>query len=175
MLKSNPNGTNTRLDALLKSVVIPMKHFPILIMLLMMLSWGCVTTPPGVSVTSRAPRDTTSSGPVQVKRAWVFVEGRQQGTTPATVRIRRDYEITNVSLHVGRDFEEVRRYELERSVTSNRIMQDYTFQGAYDGQMLTFNSTELSRDNKDRLIVPFYPNPVQIVDHEYDLVLIISQ
>jgi len=152
-----------------------MRHFLILVVFLAVLAWGCVTTPPGVTITSRAPKDTASSGPIQVKRAWVFVEGSQQGTTPATVRIRRDYEITNVSLHVGQNFDEVRRYEIERSVTSNRIMQDFTFQGASDGGILTFNSTELSHDSKGRFIVPFYQNPVQIVDHEYDLVLIVTQ
>ncbi len=152
-----------------------MRHYPILIILLAVLLWGCITTPLGVTVTSRAPKDSTSSGPVQVKRAWVFIEGSQQGTTPATVRIRRSYEITNVSLRVGQDFDEVRRYELERSVTSNRIMQDYTFRGTNDGGYLTFNSTELSRDSKGRLIVPYYQGPIQILDHEYDLVLIVTQ
>ncbi len=105
----------------------------------------------------RGPKDTDSSGPFQGKRAWILVEGPQRGSTPATVRIRRDYEVTNASLHTGKNFDEVRRYELERSVTSNRIMQDYTFQGAYDGGTLTFNPTELARDNKVRFIVPFYP------------------
>ena len=142
---------------------------------MVMLGWGCVTTHPGVHVTSGAPEDTASSGPFQGKRAWIFVEGLQRGSTPATVRIRRDYEVTNVSLHTGKNFDEVRRYELERSVTSNRIMQDYTFQGAYDGGTLTFNSTELARDNKGRFIVPFYQVPVQVVDHEYDLVLLVTQ
>lgn len=152
-----------------------MRHYPILMILLAVLLWGCITTPLGVTVTSRAPKDSTSSGPVQAKRAWVFVESSQQGTTPATVHIRRSYEITNVSLRVGQDFDEVRRYELERSVTSNRIMQDYTFQGINDGGYLTFNSTELSRDSKGRLIVPYYQSPIQILDHEYDLVLIVTQ
>ncbi len=153
-----------------------MKHFPILILLVAVLLWGCITTPLGVTVTSRAPKDSTStSEPLQVKRAWVFVDGSQQGTTPATVRIRRSYEITNVSLRVGKDFDEVRRYELERSVTSNRIMQDYTFRGTNDGGLLTFTSTELSRDRKGHFIVPYYQGPVQILDHEYDLVLIVTE
>ncbi|MCY4204995.1 MAG: hypothetical protein OXE92_04630 [Bacteroidetes bacterium] len=152
-----------------------MKFFLIPAVFLAILFWGCITTPLGVTITSRAPKDSTSSGPVQIKRAWIFVEGSQQGTTPATVRIRRDYEITNVSLHVGQNFDEVRRYEIERSVTSNRIMQDFTFQGSSDSGMLTFNSTELSRDSKGRFIVPYYQYPLQIVDHEYDLVLIVTQ
>ncbi len=152
-----------------------MKQYPILILSLLLLLWGCITTPLGITVTSRAPKDTTSSGPVQAKRAWIFVEGSQEGTTPATVRIRRSYEITNVSLRVGQDFEEVRRYELERSVTSNRIMQDYTFQGTNDGGYFTLNSTELSRDNKGRFIIPFYQEPIQILDHEYDLILIVTE
>ena len=154
-----------------------MKHFPILTFLLAVLVWGCVTTPLGVTITSRAPEDTTSTrpAPIEAKRAWIFVEGSQQGTTPATVRIRRSFEITNVSLHVGQTFEEVRRYEIERSVTSNRIMQNYTFQGSYDGGTLTFNSTELSQDKKGRYIIPYYANPIQIIDHEYDLILILTE
>ncbi len=152
-----------------------MRQYPILILSLLLLLCGCITTPLGVTITSRAPNDTTSSGPIQPKRAWIFVEGSQEGTTPATVRIRRSYEVTNVSLRVGQDFKEVRRYELERSVTSNRIMQDYTFQGTDDGGYFTLNSTELSRDSKGRFIVPFYQKPIQILDHEYDLILIVTE
>ena len=152
-----------------------MRHFLPPILVAVLLIWGCITTPLGVTVTSRAPKDSSSSQPFSVKRAWLFIDGSQQGSTPATVRIRRDYEISNISLHVGKNFDEVRRYELERSVTSNRIMMDYTFQGSYDGEFLTFTSTELTRDQKGRYIVPFFTEPVQIIDHEYDLVLIVSE
>ncbi|MCY3999602.1 MAG: hypothetical protein OXF06_11430 [Bacteroidetes bacterium] len=152
-----------------------MRHFLPPFFVAVLLLWGCITTPLGVTVTSRAPKDSSGSQPFSVKRAWLFVDGSQQGSTPATVRIRRDYEISNVSLHVGKNFDEVRRYELERSVTSNRIMMDYTFQGTYDGEFLTFTSAELTRDQKGRYIVPFFRETVQIIDHEYDLVLIVSE
>ena len=136
---------------------------------------GCVTTPLGVSITSRAPADTTASpsGPPVPKRAWIFVEGVQQSTTPATVTVRREFEITNVSLHVGASFEKVRHYEIERVVTASRVMMDYSFRGSSDGGILTFNTTELSQDRKGRFMIPFYAGPIQIVDHEYDLELIV--
>ncbi|MCY4170462.1 MAG: hypothetical protein OXF08_02560 [Bacteroidetes bacterium] len=152
-----------------------MKDVLLPIILLVLLIGGCVTTPMGVSVTSRAPKDSTSSGAVSPKRAWLFVDGYQQGATPATVRIRRNYEVSDISLHVGPEFDEVRRYELERSVTSNRIMMDFTFQGSYDSGMLTFNYTELSRDSQGHYVIPYYDRPFQIIDHEYDLVLIVSE
>ncbi len=136
---------------------------------------GCVTTPLGVTITSHAPKDSTESPALPTpKRAWIFVEGVQQSTTPATVTVRRSFEVTNVSLHVGATFKQVRRYEIERSVTASRRMLDYSFSGRVDGGLLTFNTTELSQDKKGRYIIPFYQGPVQIVDHEYDLVLIVA-
>lgn len=144
-------------------------------LLFLLLYAGCVTTPLGVTITSRSPQDTTeSSGPLTPKRAWIFVEGVQQSATPATVRVRREFEVTNVSLHVGANFRQVRRYEIERTVTASRRMLDYSFSGTIDGGLLTFNTTELSQDKRGRYIIPFYQGPVQIVDHEYDLVLIVT-
>ena len=144
---------------------------PLLVLLLLV---GCVTTPLGVNITSRAPADTTASqGPPVPKRAWIFVEGVQQSSTPATVTVRREFEITNVSLHVGADFRKVRHYEIERVVTASRVMMDYSFRGSNDGGLLTFNTTELSQDRKGRFMIPFYTGPIQIVDHEYDLELIV--
>ncbi len=138
--------------------------------------FACVSTPAGVTITSRAPKDTTSTeGDFQVKRAWIFVEGLKQSTTPATINIRRSFEITNVSLHTGPTFEEVRRYEIERIVTASRRMLDYSFNGGFEGGMITFNASELSRDRKGRFIIPFYPYPIQIIDHEYDLVLLVRE
>jgi 3-keto-L-gulonate-6-phosphate decarboxylase len=138
---------------------------------------GCVSTPPGVTITSRAPADTTQQATTAftAKRAWIFVEGMQQSATPATIVIRRSFEVTNVSLHVGADFEQVRRYEIERVVTANRRMLDYSFNGDVDGGLITFNAQELSRDKKGNVIIPFYDAPIQIIDHEYDLVLIVRE
>ena len=139
---------------------------------------GCVSTPAGVTIASRAPKDTTETAadaPFQTKRAWIFVEGMQQSKTPATITVRRSFEVTNISLHVGADFEQVRRYEIERVVTSNRRMLDYSFSGSVDGGYVTFTTTELSRDKKGTYIIPFYERPLQIIDHEYDLVLLVME
>ena len=146
------------------------------ITLIFLLLTSCVSTPAGVSISSRAPKDTTeASTGFQTKRAWIFVEGAQQSKTPATVTVRRSFEVTNVSLHVGADFEEVRRFEIERVVTANRRMLDYSFNGGIEGGMITFNTNELSRDRKGRYIIPFYPRPIQVIDYEYDLVLIVRE
>lgn len=137
---------------------------------------GCVSTPAGVSITSRAPRDSTDSdGAWQPKRAWIFVEGVQQSATPATVVVRRSFEVTNVSLHVGADFDQVRRYEIERVVTSSRRMLDYSFRGKVTNGVPTFTADELSKDKKGNYIIPFYEYPIQILDNEYDLVLIVRE
>ena len=153
-----------------------MKFAPGTLILALLLVWGCVAGPAGVSIESRAPADTTEAAAAFVpQRAWVFVEGVQKGTTPATLRIRRSFEVTHFSLHVGPEFEEVRRYEIERSDTYNRTMLDYTFSGTSDGGVRTFNHTELGQDRRGRFIIPYFEYPVQIVDHEYDLVVIVSE
>ncbi len=137
---------------------------------------GCVSTPAGVTVTSRTPKDATESNtPWQVKRAWVFVEGVQQVITPATITVRRSFEITNVSLHVGPNFEQVRRYEIERTITGSRRMLDFSFRGTLDGAYPTFTVQELSKDSKGNYIIPFYDRTIQIIDHEYDLEIIVRQ
>ncbi len=137
---------------------------------------GCVSTPAGVTIESRAPKDTTQANlPPMVKRAWIFVEGVQQSTTPATVTVRRSFEITNVSLHVGAEFDKVRHYEIERNVTGSRRMLDFSFSGSFQGGYLTFSAGELSIDRKGRHIIPFFEGPIQIIDHEYDLVLLVQQ
>lgn len=144
---------------------------------LLLVQTGCVSTPAGVSVESRAPKDTVeNAGPFIPKRAWIFIEGSQLGAaTPATVTVRRSFEVTNVSLHVGSAFEEVRRYEIERSVSASRRMMDYSFSGSFSGGYMTFTANELSKDRKGRYIIPFYSNPIQIIDHEYDLVMIVRE
>ena len=120
--------------------------------------------------------DTTdSNNAFQPKRAWIFVEGTQQSKTPATMTIRRSFEVTNVSLHTGASFEQVRRYEIERTVTASRRMLDYSFSGGVESGMITFNAQELSKDRKGNYIIPYYPSPIQIIDLEYDLVLIVRE
>ena len=137
---------------------------------------GCVSTPAGVTIASRAPKDTTqAAGPPMVKRAWIFVEGVQQSTTPATVTVRRSFEITNVSLHVGADFEKVRHYEIERNISGSRRMLDFSFSGSFQSGYLTYSATELTIDRKGRYIIPYFDGPIQIIDHEYDLVLLVQQ
>ena len=146
---------------------------------LVLLLGGCAATPAGVRITPRAPTDTTeqdkASTSIQSKRAWIFVEGMQQSKTPATVLVRRSFNVTNVSLHTGAQFEQVRRYEIERTVTNNRRMLDYSFSGSRDGGMITFNTLELSRDRKGNYIIPYFNRPIQILDNEYDLVLIVRE
>ena len=148
----------------------------VLLVLTLMGYWGCISTPAGVTIVSRAPKDSTEASlPPMVKRAWIFVEGVQQSTTPATVTVRRSFEITNVSLHVGADFEKVRHYEIERNISGSRKMLDYSFSGSFQSGYLTYTASELSVDRRGRYIIPYYDGPIQIIDHEYDLVLLVQE
>lgn len=137
---------------------------------------GCVSTPAGVTISSRAPKDTTeSSSAWQPKRAWIFIEGVQQSATPATVTVRRSFEVANVSLHVGPEFKEVRRYDIERTITGSRRAIDFSFRGSLDGAYPTFTTQELSKDKDGVYIIPYYERAIQIIDHEYDLVIIVRE
>ena len=99
----------------------------------------------------------------------------QQSATPATVTVRRSFEVTNVSLHVGPSFEQVRHFEVERTVTASRRMLDYSFSGSVQDGYLTFDATELSRDSKGRFLIPYFEGPIQVIDHEYDLILVVRE
>ncbi len=51
----------------------------------------------------------------------------------------------------------------------------YDFRGTLDGTFPTFTVQELSKDKNGYYIIPFYERPIQILDHEYDLVIIVRE
>ncbi|GAB5519305.1 MAG: hypothetical protein RhofKO_15560 [Rhodothermales bacterium] len=102
----------------------------------------------------------------------VFVDGRYKGTTPATIRVRRDEQYRIVTLHDA-DGHTLRTYELENVLTSNGTELAYSFNGSDDMGMRSYDSGELPV-NDSSLVVPYFANPVQVEDRDFRLTLIVQ-
>ncbi len=126
---------------------------------------GCTTTA-GVTVIPAQPSDAS----FQTRNAFIFVDGKQRGMTPATVRIRRSFGATEVSLRTGPEFTILRKFEIEWSTTSNRRMVQFTF-GNEDG---IYDLTDLPTMKDGTYVIPYFSHRVQVEDREFSLVLIVE-
>jgi len=102
----------------------------------------------------------------------VFVDGRYKGTTPATIRVRRDEQFRVVTLHDANGIT-LRRYELENVLTSSGNELAYSFNGTDNAGIRSYDSGELPV-NDSSLVVPFFSNPVQVEDRDFRLTLIVQ-
>lgn len=125
----------------------------------------------GCTTTASAPdAETPTAAPRQIQSAFLFVDGRQRGVTPAEVRVRRNLGRNEVTLRVGPKLRTVRRYEFEYTSGSSRVMLDYTFGQASEGGIQRFYASELPSRKKGRVVtIPYYNRPILIVDREYQL------
>lgn len=108
--------------------------------------------------------------------AYIFVEGRDKGMTPATITVRRDLGDQDVALRLrnpqGKLYD-VRRYEIEIVNSSNRGMLDYRATPNDTNNIKGINTEDLPRRNNGTYVVPYYNYPVRIEDREYNLTLIV--
>lgn len=139
-------------------------HVPIVVVLLL-LTGAC-----GSSKTV-ADEDLTDYDPQLIKSARVFVDGKEKAVTPATINIRRSFGEMDVSLVSGG--KTVRRFELERTYTSEAGELEYSYFGDESGPVTQFDVSALSRTRKGAFIIPNMGQPIQIDDREYGLTLLV--
>lgn len=140
--------------------------FPVFAMLMLWL--GC-----GGSRESTSPEVAAPANPVHavtVTPAQVFVDGEDRGLTPKTLRVRRGFGESVISLHVGKNL--VRTFELERARTSNRSELDLT---PATGSRSSFDLTDLNTTRNGVYLIPYFPGPVEVEDRQYGLTLIVEQ
>lgn len=141
---------------------------------LLLLATGCATTaPPGGDApdadTTEASDATTAFAP---RAARVFVDGRDRGLTPRTVRVRRSFGASEVALVAGGAIE--RTYVLQRTASADSRSLDYSFwDGANDSN--TFDAATLPHTKSGALVVPYSPYAITIHDRQYNLVLLVTE
>lgn len=146
--------------------------FGFLLVLLVLLAAGCSSSRPDADETAIKPEDA----PPPAGNAWVFVNNRQRGTTPMTIHVRRSFEENDISLRVGPKFQVIRRYEIERAVSGNRRQLDFSFgSSSVAGGYRTIDVEDLRTTRKGIILIPYYEEPIQVEDHQYQLTILVEQ
>lgn len=109
---------------------------------------------------------------ITVQVADVFVEGKDRGTTPQTIRIYRGRKELSVALKQGR--KTVRTFTLEETYSPNAGQLDFSFRGVSEGGTLRFTVEELPTEDDINFIIPFYEQVFTVEDNQYGLTLIIA-
>ena len=102
----------------------------------------------------------------------VFVNGKDRGTTPMTLRVYRGRKELDISLSNGR--EPVRTFELEETYSPNTAEIDFSFRGRAQMGALRFTVEELPTKDKMHYIIPFFEEVVTVEDNQYGLTLIVA-
>ena len=108
----------------------------------------------------------------------VFVEGRDQGFTPMTLRVRRSLGEYNISLKKGKEV--VRKFELglESNTTNSPERQAVFMDLQNDNSVMglkTFNIHDLESRNDTLFFIPNYDVNFSIDDVQYGLTLLVTQ
>ena len=107
----------------------------------------------------------------------VFVEGRDQGFTPMTLRVRRSLGEYNIALKKGKEV--VRKFELglESNTTSSPERQAIYMDLQNDNSVMglkTFNIHDLESRNDTLFFIPNYNANFSIDDVQYGLTLLVT-
>ena len=107
---------------------------------------------------------------VQVAR--VFVEGKDRGTTPQTLRIFRGRRELSITLKQGN--KTVRTFTLEETYSPNAAEIDFSFYGQEENGTLKLTVEELPTRDKMNYVIPFYEQILTIEDNQYGLTLLVT-
>ncbi len=114
----------------------------------------------------------TDTSRVYTNAIHVLVDGRDVGTIPRTVRVRRSFGTRMVSLwQAGK---EIRKYEIPISPTSEG---DQTRMGFWGTQSLDGESYDVQNlpHEGETYQVPFSSQPMKIEDRQYGVTLLIRE
>ncbi|MGI9174219.1 MAG: hypothetical protein ACR2GR_02715 [Rhodothermales bacterium] len=131
----------------------------------MLLTAGCASTTPS---TSTQEEEAKKEEAPPARRADVLIEGDYRTTTPGTIQVRRGFGERYVALRVNGEV--IRTFDVEQIYTSNRAEVTY-----FDlGTSLTFDVRNLPTKNDTLYAIPYYNHPIEVVDNEFGLTLIVS-
>ncbi len=153
---------------------------PLLLLSLLVFA-GCAATTPGDAATDLTDSTVTVKGASgvrwQVRPAYVFVDGRRKGITPATYRIRRSFGTTEIKLFTSlrKGSVPARTFEVELAPTESRTRQDFSFNLSNAEGLPTLDVATLSRRKDGTVVIPYYRSPLQIKDRDFGLTLIVQE
>ena len=104
-------------------------------------------------------------------RVEVRADGRIVGSAPGTVRIRREFEIAEITVVQNDQIMRILRLEQFRAVQGGSL--NYTFSGNNFGGTRGFNIEDLPIED-GAFIVPYTQQTLRIEDQDYGLTLLIQ-
>lgn len=134
------------------------------------LAAGCASSDRIAGKGGEAAADTSSEA--YTKAIHVLVDGRDVGTVPRTVRVRRSFGTRIVSL--WQSGKEIRTYELPIQPTSSTDQTRMGFWGSSSIDGETYDVRTLPNEDETYQI-PFSSGPMKIEDHTYGLTLLIQE
>lgn len=157
---------------IIKSVGIPMKKniFLSVTLFALALTFGCAANNPG-----EGGKELSSVFDGEVVQ--VFVEGRDRGFTPMTLRVRRNLGENAILLKKGKEL--VREFEIALESSTNRsperhaVFMDLERDESVMG-LKTFGIEDLSSQNDTLFYIPHYNTNLSINDVKYGLTLVIT-
>jgi hypothetical protein len=114
--------------------------------------------------------DTTE---MYTRAVHVLVDGRDRGTVPTTIRVRRSFGTKQVTLwQAGK---EIRTYEIEITTTTGGTQ---TLQGFWSTRTMEGDSYDvetLPKEGDDTYLIPYTPNRIKVEDRAFGLTMLISE
>lgn len=110
---------------------------------------------------------------VHTQAIHVLVDGKDRGTIPQTLRIRRSFGTHEVSLWQAG--QEIRIYELEISSTTAGQQTLQGFWSTPSSEGASFDISTLPKEGEITYRIPFSPYPLRIEDNEYGVTLLVSE
>lgn len=144
--------------------------YAILVVLFLSLA-ACQSTVPVVGDGDVEGSESDTSA-VYSNQIHVLVDGRDVGTAPRTVRVRRSFGTRSVSLYQAG--EEIRVYEMPLQPTSSSTHTRMGFSGRRTPEGETYDVRTLPHE-EEVYEVPFSTNPMKIEDHEFGVTLLIRE
>ena len=149
-----------------------MKLVPFVCLIAFLVLGGCRSSSRTVEEESggSAVVDTTELYTLAVH---VLVDGRDKGTVPTTIRVRRSFGTREVSLwQAGK---EIRTYHLEFSATTEgtQTLQGFWSTRTTDGDANDVES--LPKEGDDTYLIPYTPNRIRVEDRAFGLTMLISE
>jgi hypothetical protein len=149
-----------------------MKLVPFLSLIVVLVLGGCRSSSRTVDDDDlgAATADTTELYTMAVH---VLVDGRDKGTVPTTIRVRRSFGTQEVTLwQAGK---EIRTYEIEISNTTEGTQ---TLQGFWSTRTMegdSYDVESLPKDGEDTYRIPYTPNRITVEDRAFGLTMLISE
>ena len=139
------------------------RHPPVFMMVFLLFAVGCASTAPHST-------DTKETGPDSA-RASIYVNGDRKGLTPASLRIKRSFGETKITLRQGE--QTVRRFKTERVPTSNSAELLYRSGAPRIGRR-SYRVDELPTQDDSTYVIPYFRRPIVVEDPRYKLDLVVE-